>query len=471
MGYKRYGSSTNVPNFDEEEYEAVTAQLQDRQTTKHIYFGIKKPKTDPDGKKSWRELTEDDFNTQIESDTVGCSATITKNNNDTTNKTGIITYRLSANTTGSSRVIKFNYKGTKLFTITQDPGAEDNNTYVYLRQWKGYEYQLLPTNSYRIAAKGDLQDYTFNDSLSLEEDEIEIETWDPGSGAYNGNILYHVTNNKDITDIFTYNIKINELVKLGILTYVSGKNFDSNTLNVIKAPVNMCKDNWKVEEVKDNSVMYIYKAVFEDDDLLHATPMTDENYNKINWGNVINSDDVTSIGKYIYTPKNKVKLGTIYIIAFSGGSNFNYNVYIFNSDQGESFTSSINYTYFTFQSLQNGRFVFYYSNENIQINNNEVRELLNMGTLVYKDGKNNLSKLVDTNSVYNPTLYENAKAPTKINVYNSTATVPLTFTTRLYGYVKELNSNTYHRTSLNGIAFSDITNDYHFGAYDSYVYQ
>lgn len=469
MGYKRYGSNESVPSFnDDNNGEAVSNGILKNSSNKEIYFGIKKPKSAADSDKPWRELTTDDFDTQITSETGGCSATITKNDNDTTNKTGIITYRLSKNTTGSSRLITFKYKGTTLFEINQAAGSVDNNTYVYLRQWRGYEYQLLPSNSYRIAAKGDLQEYTFNDTLSLEEYEIEIKTWNPES---DGNILYHVTNNKDITDIFTYNIKINELVKLGILTYVKGKNFDSNTLNVIKAPVNMCKADWKVEEVKDDSIMYIYKGTFEDDDLLHATPMTYEDHNKINWSNVNNNDDVTSIGKYIYTPKNKVKKGTIYIIAFRGSTEYNYNVYIFNSDQGPSFTSSINYTPFTFYSLQNGRFVFYYSQENITITNTSISELLNKGVFVYKDGKNNLSELVGTNAVYNPTLYEDAKAPTIINVYNSTSKVPLTFTKRLYGYVKEQTGNTYHRTGLNGIAFSDITNDYHFGAYDFYIYQ
>lgn len=51
MGYKRYGSSTSVPTFDEGEYEAVTAKLQDMNTAKIIYFGIKKPKSAADSDK------------------------------------------------------------------------------------------------------------------------------------------------------------------------------------------------------------------------------------------------------------------------------------------------------------------------------------------------------------------------------------------------------------------------------------
>ena len=476
MGYKRYGNSGSVPTFnDDNNGEAVSNGILKNSSNKEIYFGIKKPKSAADSDKPWRELTTDDFDTQITSETDGCSATITKNNNDPTNKTGIIRYTLSKNTTGSSRLITFKYNGTTLFTITQDAGATDNNTYVYLRQWNGYEYQFPPTTSYRIAAKGDLQEYKFSDTLELEEQKIEIKTWGPDSTREN--ILYHVTNNKDISDIFTYNIKINELVKLGILTYADGKKFDSNTLNVIKAPVNMCKAEWKFEEVKDNTVMYIYKCRSENDGLLHATKMTDEEYNKIDWGNINKNEDVTSIGKYIYTPKKKVKIGTIYIIAFKGSNYSSYNIYIFNTDLGPSFTSSINYKSFSFNALQNGRFVFYYSKEdnividNIVIENKMVSELLNNGTLVYNSGKTNLSKLVDTNAVYNPTLYTNAKAPKIINVYNSTAPIQLTFNTKLYGYSKVEGSNTYNKMGLNGIAFSDITNNEHFGAYDYYVYQ
>lgn len=128
MGYKRYGSSVSIPNFnDDNNGEAVSNGILKNSSKKEIYFGIKKPKTDPDEKKSWRELTEDDFNIQIESDTDGCYATITKNNNDTTNKTGIITYRLSKNTTNSARLITFKYKNTELFKINQATNVTDDN--------------------------------------------------------------------------------------------------------------------------------------------------------------------------------------------------------------------------------------------------------------------------------------------------------------------------------------------------------
>ena len=124
MGYKRYGSSDSIPTFnDDNNGEAVSNGILKNSSKKEIYFGIKKPKSAADSDKPWRELTTDDFDTQITSETGGCSATITKNDNDTTNKTGIIRYILSKNTTGSNRVIRFNYKGTVLFQINQHPKA------------------------------------------------------------------------------------------------------------------------------------------------------------------------------------------------------------------------------------------------------------------------------------------------------------------------------------------------------------
>ena len=133
MGYKRYGSSQSIPNFnDDNNGEAVSNGILKNSSKKEIYFGIKKPKSAADSDKPWRELTTDDFDTQITSDTDGCSATITQNTNDLTNKTGIIRYTLSKNTTGSTRLITFNYKGTELFKINQDA---DNNIMHYTVIW------------------------------------------------------------------------------------------------------------------------------------------------------------------------------------------------------------------------------------------------------------------------------------------------------------------------------------------------
>ena len=75
MGYKRYGSSQSIPNFnDDNNGEAVSNGILKNSSKKEIYFGIKKPKSAADSDKPWRELTTDDFDTQITSETDGCSA-------------------------------------------------------------------------------------------------------------------------------------------------------------------------------------------------------------------------------------------------------------------------------------------------------------------------------------------------------------------------------------------------------------
>lgn len=309
MGYKRYGSSTSAPTFDEGEYEAVTAKLQDMNTAKIIYFGIKKPKSAADSDKPWRELTTDDFDTQITSDTDGCSATITQNTNDLTNKTGIITYTLSKNTTGSTRLITFNYKGTTLFTITQDAGPVDNNTYVYLRYWvfNKSTYENIITS-----ANNTTQLYRFSISINKEDDNayISYETW-----KTSGNIIYHVTNNEDLTNIFSTATSIKNLVDNGTLTYVAGKNFDNNTISsIIKFPTKMYENENTLISVNDNSIVYIYSGNYE------ATVNANDYYfdknnihSIINWGN-INNDDVSSIGKYRYNKKiSNKKTYTIYM--------------------------------------------------------------------------------------------------------------------------------------------------------------
>lgn len=293
MGYKRYGSSTSVPAFDEGEYEAVTAKLQDMNTAKIIYFGIKKPKSAADSDKPWRELTTDDFDTQITSDTDGCSATITQNTNDLTNKTGIITYTLSKNTTGSARLITFKYNGTELFKINQDTNVTDDNIYVYFRKWKApasyYEHYIVCTQT----------DFNI----------VFIHNLDSISGAIiNTNkttdvVLYHVTNNKDISNIFL-NKTIKTLISNNTLTYVTGKEFSNDENELIEAPIKIIHMYRNVQlqlnDVTDNSKMYVYggRQDSTQGDQINFDFLTNELYNTIDWSNTNNDDDVRSIGKY-----------------------------------------------------------------------------------------------------------------------------------------------------------------------------
>lgn len=301
MGYKRYGSSISIPQFEEEEGEAVSSELSQRSPSKTIYFGIKKPKTDSDSNRSWRELTSADFNIQITSDTTGCSATIKKNTTDTTNKTGIITYTLSKNSTGSQRLITFKYKDTELFKILQDPAEEDNNIYVYLRYWVFFK---TPYSNIITSTNNDTTLYRFSLGIDSEDPDayISYETWKD-----TGNIIYHVTNNKDLTSIFNATTSIKKLVDNGTLTYIGGKNFDNNTISsIIKFPIKMYKNENTLVPVNDNSTVYIYYGGFEAtvnaNDYVYSN---DSLHSIINWGNVIDGD-VTSIGKYKYNSETTI---------------------------------------------------------------------------------------------------------------------------------------------------------------------
>ena len=291
MGYKRYGSSTSVPTFDDDNNgEAVSNGILKNSSNKEIYFGIKKPKSAADSDKPWRELTTDDFDTQITSETGGCSATITKNDNDTTNKTGIIRYTLSKNTTGSNRVIRFNYKGTELFKINQDT---DDNIYVYFRTWK------VPVSYYEHYIVCTQKDFNI----------VFIHNLDSIPGAIiNTNkttdvVLYHVTNNKDISNIFL-NKTIKTLISNNTLTYVTGKEFSNDENELIEAPIKIIHMYRNVQlqlgDVTDNSKMYVYggRQDSTQGDKIGFDFLTNKLYNTIDWPNTNNDDDVRSIGKY-----------------------------------------------------------------------------------------------------------------------------------------------------------------------------
>ena len=297
MGYKRYGSSDSIPTFnDDNNGEAVSNGILKNSANKEIYFGIKKPKTDPDEKKSWRELTTDDFDTQITSETAGCYATITKNNNDTTNKTGIIRYTLSKNTSGNSRIITFNYKGTTLFTINQNTSInDDDKIYVYFRTWKA----LTLGNTYVVCTRNDITDLTDHDFTT----NLIINNTFINTNTSTDIVLYHVTNNIDISNIFQ-NKTIKTLISNKTLTYDSGKNFNNDENELIKAPIKMIKNiQLQLEDVTDKSKMYVYSGAVDEinSHLIKFTFLDNELYNIIDWSNIPESaKEIPAVGKYLF---------------------------------------------------------------------------------------------------------------------------------------------------------------------------
>lgn len=95
-----------------------------------IYFGLKDDNGNYEGK-----LTESSY--ELTSTISGCHATISTI--DSTKTAGTITYTISKNTTGSTRLITFKYKNTELFKINQ----VDTNTLIYNSE---YVYVCAVTN-------------------------------------------------------------------------------------------------------------------------------------------------------------------------------------------------------------------------------------------------------------------------------------------------------------------------------------
>lgn len=287
MRYKRYGNSSSVPNFDDNNNgNAVSNGILKNSSGKEIYFGIAKPRKSD----NFRDLQSSDFTKGIQSDTDECTATLTV----ITDKLNIgqIRYNLSANTSGSVRNIVFKYNNIDLFHITQrSQEVVDNNTYVYLREYN-YQYDTCI-----VCASSDY--IGFSDTVIPDSaKEIFLE------GTRGQNLYYHVSNNKESTISLIGNKSISSLISSGVLTYVSGRNFNSATQNLIKAPTKMLSSftynnnslSINLEEVKDNSIMYIFGG---DSDATKGG-QADLNYinETIDWSNIINDNNETSVGKY-----------------------------------------------------------------------------------------------------------------------------------------------------------------------------
>lgn len=257
MGYKRYGSSNSIPTFnDDNNGEAVSNGILKNSSNKEIYFGIKKPKSAADSDKPWRGLTTDDFDTQITSETDGCYATITKNDNDTTNKTGIIRYILSKNTTDSTRLIAFKYKDTVLFKINQDRSAEpqDPEILVYILTYKPTALEILSVFS------EDNPDRQYNIQVT-EYEQCKMTFTSEEKNTYV--CVYY-----SAKDIIHNNKTLNQLIQDGVLTYKSGIQIHSNFGNsIIKQWPKQVKINnniSKINIINEKTKMYVYNKTSND---------------------------------------------------------------------------------------------------------------------------------------------------------------------------------------------------------------
>lgn len=398
MGYKRYGSSSSIPTFnDDNNGEAVSNGILKNSSKKEIYFGIAKPK----GSDNFRSLQNSDFTKGLQTKTDGCTATLTSIVNKL--NIGQIRYNLSANTTGVIRNITFKYNNIDLFTIKQQSKEVDNNTYVYLRYW------VFDKSTYEniiTSANNTTNQYRFSLGLESEDTDAYIshEIW-----SSSGNIIYHVTNNKDLTNIFSTETSIKKLVDNGTLTYVGGKNFNNNTISsIIKFPTKMYENINTLVPVNDNSIVYLYSGSFEA--TVNANDYylsTDNLHGIINWGNVIDGD-VTSIGKYRYNQNtvNKtlyhIKLYKVNTSIFNNATsalNLDVPVYLFVSQdtnkvvQYSENDQTYNYETISCQSTPNKNYTFFLCEEtntltSSKFNHKTISELKSNYNLTYKSGAN-----------------------------------------------------------------------------------
>jgi len=123
---------------------------------------------------------------------------------------------------------------------------------VYFRKWK----VIFLDHKYVVCTRNDinsLTDYNFTTINLIKNTCINTNT-------LTDVVLYHVTNNKDISNIFL-NKTIKTLISNNTLTYDSGKKFSNDESELIKAPTKMIKNvQLQLEDVTDNSKMYVYSG-------------------------------------------------------------------------------------------------------------------------------------------------------------------------------------------------------------------
>lgn len=414
---------------------------------KQLFFGIKK-------NNSIDNELDDTYNKYIQSDPYIKDCVVHLYNSPYSNGKSIV-YNLSENTTGSTRLITFKYNGTILFQINQAANITDDNIYVYFRKWK----VIFLDHKYVVCTRNDinsLTDYNFTTINLIKNTCINTNT-------STDVVLYHVTNNKDISNIFL-NKTIKTLISNNTLTYVSGKKFSNDESELIKAPTKMIKNvQLQLEDVTDNSKMYVYSGS-EDatkGGQIDFTFLTDELYNIIDWSNIVGSSgDITAVGKYLYnqngtTVTPTIKSEDIYIVGFSiTGS---HSLYLFDSTCTSNFTDS-SFVYSVEMSVHqpivgdtttNFKYIYYWSNNNIP----------GLAGTKVSDCLDNLNKLEGTGnlSIYNDVSFTHFSG--KVNQKGTSQRKTVLLNDNINVFTHE-NGEYKHKCTIN---FGNMSNMYNLG--------
>lgn len=448
MGYKRYSENT----FTVDNSGATSGTLK-KTSGKYIYFGIAKPK----GSNTFRNLDQSDLDKGIQSDTSGCSATITYTSSKS--NVGLINYTLSQNTSGADRTIIFKYNNIDLFYILQKYSGdnliyETGNIYVCV-------IPSISNSPDKIYLFVDLNNYR---PTQAQLDSNNYKTMSGTKGfntTYSGSGLMLYFSNVALPE----NKTIKELKDDGILTVVrENSSFTSNSQYNKQIPYHM-------EKVNTLSALNGYYDFTDESKKSNAFDKEYSMYNAA--GGVYGSIRFNIFNSHYYYGIYKLKTDTlVYVLYYAPvttgksptiGDNINTK-FIYNTN-----TTNFDDCKFYYDSNWYGYVYFCPNNLSLDLTTKTCQEMLNDGTLTFVEGYNQLTanEYLKTSKL--------KKWPTKIRAQNNTDIIfrDLKLTDNIYIYQYYMNTdNGTHRRSTDErvLNFSNITTTADIGSVGVYKY-
>lgn len=428
MKFKKYSGSINFTCNAEGTGDNYIRLVNPNNPDKFVYFGIQK-KSNPgyytgllEGKDF--NVTDNKSGLLLECGTSGCYAYAGMHAQSNYTAAWIY-YKIGKNNLTTTRDIIFKYNNKNVFTVKQDANVVDNNTYVYLREYNYSVDACIVSSSSNYLGIADI-------SIPNQYNDLFLK----GTKGYN--VYYHVTNNKDISNILG-NKTIKQLVTEGIFVYVKGRNFNTNINNVIKAPTRMLQNfsytsSLTTIDVNEDSIMYLFGG---DSDATKDGQVDLIYLNEtIDWSNIINDNNETSVGKYRYIGSSS-SVTTKTSIIYLASTTISGSYYLFDNSATSTFTdTNINYRLGLSQvdnidgSSTTHRYLFYYTTDNIIISGNVSDNLSNLTKI---SGTGNLSSSIYSNCEFTEI--------SRVNVKGLTTMRPISLNDYICIYQK--SGNTY----------------------------
>ncbi len=432
MGYKRYSENT----FTVDNSGATSGTLK-KTSGKYIYFGIAKPK----GSNTFRNLDQSDLDKGIQSDTSGCSATITYTSSKS--NVGLINYTLSQNTSGADRTIIFKYNNIDLFYILQKYSGdnliyETGNIYVCV-------IPSISNSPDKIYLFVDLNNYR---PTQAQLDSNNYKTMSGTKGfntTYSGSGLMLYFSNVTLPE----NKTIKELKDDGILTVVRENiSFTSNSQYNKQIPYHM-------EKVNTPSALNGYYDFTDESKKSNAFDKEYSMYNAA--GGVYGSIRFNIFNSHYYYGIYKLNINDyfIYIIKFntSKTSGIIDNIGVI-GDYKYGISQTSGGAWYTILS---GDILWYYSN-NITIKNinTSIKTLISNGIL---------EPVESTNTQLNNSNYILYKVPYSYNGAVDSAVTSVSFNDDIYIYENSSEITQDSVKCITMVNFSNLSTSYHMGIY------